>query len=87
MRLRRKVDEFGFGLACDELDLNVYKGGGKGGGTAVVEQPVVTPTPPIQDDASIEMSSEQEDAKKKAKQGKGKLKIPLATEVDTGLKV
>lgn len=87
MRLRRKLDEFGFGLVCDELDLNVYKGGGKGGGSqTVVEQPIVVPTPPVED-ASVEMSSEQEDAKNKAKQGKGKLKIPLATEVDTGLKV
>lgn len=85
-RLRVKLDEYGL-IACDEFSLDCFKGGGKGGGTTVVEQPIVAPTPPVQDDASVEQSSEQEDLKKKAKEGKGSLKIPLATDVGTGLKV
>ena len=88
-RLRVKLDEYGL-IACDEFSLDCFKGGGKGGGkseTKVVEQPIVAPTPPVQDDASVEQSSEQEDLKKKAKEGKGSLKIPLATDVGTGLKV
>lgn len=87
-RLRVKLDEYGL-IACDEISLDCFKGGGgKGGGkTTVVEQPMVAPTPPVQDDASVEQSSEQEDLKKKAKEGKGSLKIPLATDVGTGLKV
>ena len=85
-RLRVKLDEYGL-IACDEFSLDCFKGGGKGGGTTTVEQPIVAPTPPVQDDASVEQSSEQEDLKKKAKEGKGSLKIPLATDVGTGLKV
>lgn len=84
-RLRVKLDEYGL-IACDEFSLDCFKGGGKGG-TTTVEQPIVAPTPPVQDDASVEQSSEQEDLKKKAKEGKGSLKIPLATDVGTGLKV
>lgn len=84
-RLRVKLDEYGL-IACDEFSLDCFKGG-KGGGTTTVEQPIVAPTPPVQDDASVEQSSEQEDLKKKAKEGKGSLKIPLATDVGTGLKV
>lgn len=85
-RLRVKLDEYGL-VVCDELGLDCFKGGGKGGGKATVEQPIVAPTPPVQDDASVEQSAEQEDLKKKAKEGKGSLKIPLATDVGTGLKV
>lgn len=85
-RLRVKLDEYGL-ITCDEFSLDCFKGGGKGGGTTVVEQPIVAPTPPVEDDASVEQSSEQEDLKKKAKEGKGSLKIPLATDVGTGLKV
>ena len=85
-RLRVKLDEYGL-IVCDEFSLDCFKGGGKGGGTTTVEQPIVAPTPPVQDDASVEQSSEQEDLKKKAKEGKGSLKIPLATDVGTGLKV
>ena len=85
-KLRVKLDEYGL-IACDEFSLDCFKGGGKGGGTTTVEQPIVAPTPPVQDDASVEQSSEQEDLKKKAKEGKGSLKIPLATDVGTGLKV
>ena len=84
-RLRVKLDEYGL-IACDEFSLDCFKGG-KGGGSTTVEQPIVAPTPPVQDDASVEQSSEQEDLKKKAKEGKGSLKIPLATDVGTGLKV
>ena len=86
-RLRVKLDEYGL-IACDEFSLDCFKGGGKGGGTTtVVEQPIIAPTPPVEEDASVEQSSEQEDLKKKAKEGKGSLKIPLATDVGTGLKV
>lgn len=90
-RLRVKLDEYGL-IACDEFSLDCFKGGKGGGGgggttTTVVEQPIVAPTQPVQDDAAVEQSSEQEDLKKKAKEGKGSLKIPLATDVGTGLKV
>lgn len=83
MKLRRntKIDEYGI-QAQDELSLDCFKGG-KGG---TVQQPQVNPTPPVED-ASVELSSQQEDLKKKAKAGKGALKIPLAKEVDTGLNV
>lgn len=89
-RLRIKLDEYGL-ITCDEFSLDCFKGGGKGGGggggTTTVTQPIVVPTPQVQDDASVEQSTEQEELKKKAKEGKGSLKIPLATDVGTGLKV
>lgn len=82
MKLKRnaKFDEYGITLE-DELSLDCFKGG-KGGTT--VQQPQVNPTPPVED-ASVELSSQQEDLKRKSKAGKGALKIPLATEVNTGL--
>ena len=86
---RTKLDEFGIGLE-DKLSLCVYKGGGKGGGgveTVVQSAPTPAPTPPIEDVSLQSAYSEDDKTKKKLREGKGSLKIPLATEVDTGLKV
>lgn len=85
---RTKLDEFGIGLE-DKLSLCVYKGGGKGGGstTTVQATPTPAPTPPIEDVSLQSADNEDDKTKKKLREGKGSLKIPLATEVDTGLKV
>lgn len=73
----------------------LHKGGGKGGTTTVATQPIVAPSPPI-DDASVQLSEDDNESttKKKLKEGKGSLKIPLAssslntgTTSLTGLKV
>lgn len=73
-------------ICNDGLDLNCYGGGGKG--AAPAPQPMVQPTPPVQE-ASVEIGADNFDAeqKKKAQSGKGSLKLPLTPVEDTGLKV
>ena len=71
----------------------------KGGkGATVSAQPIVAPSAPI-DDASVQLSEDDNESatKKKLKEGKGSLKIPLASQSlnsgtttsssNTGLKV
>jgi len=60
----------------------VYRGGGKGSQPAEVAQ--VAPTAPVQE-ASVEIDDPE--AKNKLKTSKQSLKVPLATTVDTGLKI
>jgi len=59
----------------------------KGGGSTYTlpEEKTVTPAPPVQEDAAVEIEDEKDtDMNKK---GKGSLKIPLSPSIDTGLKV
>ena len=56
--------------------------GGKGGG-APTPPPMVAPAAPVEE-ASVEIDDEQD---KKLKTSKKSLKIPLAENIDTGLKV
>lgn len=83
-------------LRNNVVDVAYYMCLHKGGkGATVSAQPIVTPTPPI-DDASVQLSEDDSESatKKKLKEGKGSLKIPLAssslnsgTTSSTGLKV
>lgn len=62
-------------------DIQYYMVLNKGGKGATVSQPVVAPTPPVED-ASVELD---EDADIKKKTGKSSLKIPLSTSSNTAL--
>jgi hypothetical protein len=60
-----------------------YNGGG-GKGSAPAAQPMINPTPPVEE-ASVEI--EDDATKKKLDTSKKQLKIPLAETQNTGLKV
>ena len=49
----------------------------------IPEQPTVAPTAPVEE-ASVEIGDEEK--KKRARTGKAKLKVPMATKSSTGLK-
>ena len=72
------------GLIIDESIIDCY-GGGKGGGVkyeAPEPQPIVSPTPPIEE-ASVELDEEEKE--KKTNSGKGQLKVPLSVGEKAGL--
>lgn len=78
-------------LRNNVVDVAYYMCLHKGGKGAVSAQPIVEPTPPVED-ASVELS-EDDNTKLRNKSGKATLKIPLAssslntTSSNTGLKV
>ena len=71
------------GLIIDLSVIDCY-GGGKGGVTyqPPEPQPIVSPTPPIEE-ASVELDEEEKE--KKTNSGKGQLKVPLSVGVKAGL--
>ena len=73
------------GLIIDESVIDCY-GGGKGGGSyqPPEPQPIVSPTPPIEE-ASVELDEEEKE--KKTNSGKGQLKVPLSVGEKAGLNI
>lgn len=70
------------GLIIDESVIDCY-GGGKGASYQAPEpQPIVSPTPPIEE-ASVE--PDEEEKEKKTNSGKGQLKVPLSVGEKAGL--
>ena len=70
------------GLIIDESVIACY-GGGKGASYQAPEpQPIVSPTPPIEE-ASVELDEEEKE--KKTNSGKGQLKVPLSVGEKAGL--
>ena len=80
MRRLRELLRNGVPANAIQYYMVLNKGGGKGG-TTTVTQPVVNPTPPVED-ASVEL---EEDDNIKKKTGKSSLKIPLSTSATTAL--
>ena len=72
------------GLIIDESVIDCY-GGGKGVSYQPPEpQPIVSPTPPIEE-ASVELDEEEKE--KKTNSGKGQLKVPLSVGEKAGLNI
>lgn len=67
-------------LRNNVVDIAYYMHLHKGKGNNVAPQPIVAPSAPI-DDASVQLSEDDNESttKKKLKEGKGSLKIPLAS--------
>ena len=71
-------------LIIDESVIDCY-GGGKGASYQPPEpQPIVSPTPPIEE-ASVELDEEEKE--KKTNSGKGQLKVPLSVGEKAGLNI